>query len=230
MKRLLICLFLSPLILCGCTRHLVSEDIPDQTPIDASVIEEFDFAPIEASTEEEYVEAAKAAGYVVNETTLNHVYGEDIMEDFYNTSMKGTVCRVGIVDHVIEGIGYLPAAGEAGTTGLLPEYSAELYITQLVYDGDHYRYDKYKWGSETPVDHGEFKYLVKYEGEFSGMKVTGMDSGGLVGEKQYGYEYILVNDDTLTWDEIWARNLTSYTKDNVANHSVLLVLNKQERK
>ena len=88
----------------------------------------------------------------------------------------------------------------------------------------------YTWNSDEPIESGRYKYLMKYEGEIPGLmtsKSSGIHSNSDV---VYGYEYILVNDDTLAWDELWRRSLTSYTGDNIANHSVLLVLNKQERK
>ena len=133
MKRLLICLFLSPLILCGCTRHLVSEEIPDHSQIDASTVEGFDFVPIEASTEEEYVEAAKAAGYVVNEHEAGYISGEEIIEDFYYASLDGKRCSAGIVDHYSnEHLWVVPEPGE--TEDHTPDVCTT-YMTKLVYDG-----------------------------------------------------------------------------------------------
>ncbi len=130
--------------------------------------------------------------------------GQPVWDEFVKTAEEGKSASVRLAFYY--------------TLGDPSEYSAEyyeeakddypaLYILDLLYDGEKYVLESMENGR---LISQEYKYLVEYEGKPSSPYAT---------FSWYTY-YVLVDDDSVTWEYIEKATLSSDSKDWIAHHVV----------
>jgi len=149
------------------------------------------------------LEDAKREGYVVIEDG-NVICGEDTWQSFVALSGKKTPCRIRVVHYYNIGdpSHYDPAYYES----IKDEYP-KMYIYELSYDGDMFHVSHYE---EEKLYQSEYKYLMRYEGEAETKDAT---------YTSY-VRYVLVNDDKVTWDDIFHGMLSSRLGDYIPHKQI----------
>ena len=112
--------------------------------------------------------------------------GEAIWQEFLNAVDSGKKATVRLADYftIEDPSRYAPELYEE----VKDDYPM-LFIKDLTFDGDQYITESYEDGK---LSSATYKFLMKYEGEPRSDTAL-----------YYSYlYYVLVNDDTLTWDEI----------------------------
>ena len=151
-----------------------------------------------------YLETVKTDGFVVMENS-DVTQGKEIWEEFYKKTETGEPCSVRIAHY------YTLDESKTQSEGYLSmkdDYPA-LYLNELIYDGEQFLYrpihisgdgDYLAYcieGYESPER--VWKYLMHYTGEAPSQSA-----------KFSRYDrYVLVDDDTITWDQIWSGMLSS---------------------
>lgn len=155
-------------------------------------------------TADEALEASKKGSVVVIEG-MKCTAGDEIWDKFYQTVSHGKSASV-LCAH------YYVLDKERVSEEL---YEAEkdmypmLFFDKLEYDGDVFTVTTRKC-TEKKIDHEEsFKYLMHYTG----------DAPAQANFSSYDY-YVLVDDQTVTWDEIMAGVLSSQAGAWIKHHSV----------
>ena len=192
MKKAFIVLF-SILILGTCV-SCKTENVQDMSLFDT------------ICTADEALEASKKGSVVVIEG-MKCTAGDEIWDKFYQTVSHGKAASV-LCAH------YYVLDKERVTEEL---YEAEkdmypmLFFDKLEYDGDMFTVTTRK-STEKEIDYEEsFKYLMHYTG----------DAPVQANFSSYDY-YVLVDDQTVTWDEIVAGMISSSSQFGawVKHHSV----------
>ena len=119
--------------------------------------------------------------------------GESIWQEFLDTVDNGKKATVRLADYftIEDPSRYAPELYEE----VKDDYPM-LFIKDLTFDGSEYVTESYEDGK---LISDTYKYLMKYEG--APRSETAL---------YYSYlYYVLVNDDTFTWDEIWKSMLSS---------------------
>ncbi len=149
------------------------------------------------------LEDAKRNGYVVI-ADGDAVFGENIWQKFFNLSAKKRPCKIRVVHYYTldDPSHYDPAYYES-----IKDDYPEMYISELVFSGEafivrHYEGEKY-YGTE-------YKYLMKCEGEAESREAT---------YTSY-VRYVLVNDDTVTWNDIMHGMFSSQSGDYIPHRSI----------
>lgn len=157
----------------------------------------------------------KSSKYVVFEDN-DITYGQSTWDEFITAIDNGKSATVRLA--------YYFTLGESS------QYSKELYeeikddypvlfIRELNYDGEKY---SIKVVIDDQISLKEYKYLVKLEGETSG-KTTNIfkttNTSKTTNISKYTY-YVLVNDDTVTWDDIVHGMASSQSDDYIDHYKV----------
>lgn len=143
-----------------------------------------DYIDLKTATETYSVKDAKAAGYVI--IVDNHVAsGEDIWNDFVFHTKLGESARIRIVHD------YLLSTYDSYAVP-----NTHSYITEVEYDGKKYISRSY---SEGELFQSEYKYMLRFEG----------DPESPYADYDHYVSYVLVNDDTVTYDDLWKSVLSS---------------------
>ncbi len=147
------------------------------------------------------LEDAKRNGYVVI-ADGDVAFGEDIWQNFFNLSAKKRPCKIRVVHYYTD-----PSHDDPAYYESFKDDYPEMYISELVFNGEtfivrHYEGEKY-YGTE-------YKYLMKYEGEAESREAT---------YTSY-VRYVLVNDDTVTWDEIMHGMISAIADDYIPHKTI----------
>lgn len=192
MKKAFIVLF--SILILGTSVSCKSENLQDMSLFDT------------ICTADEALEASKKSSVVVIEG-MKCTAGDEIWDKFYQTVSRGKSASV-LCAH------YYVLDKERVTEEL---YEAEkdmypmLFFDKLEYDGDMFTVTTRK-STEKEIDYEEsFKYLMHYTG----------DAPVQANFSSYDY-YVLVDDQTVTWDEIVAGMISSSSQFGtwVKHHSV----------
>ena len=149
------------------------------------------------------LEDARLDGYVIIED-LSVTYGEDIWHDFVDLSTENTPCKVRVVHYYTldDASRYDPTYYES----IKDDYPM-MYIFELDYDGDIFSVSHYE---EDRLIQSEYKYLMRYEGEPNTLHATFTSY----------VRYVLVNDDKVTWEDIFHGMLSSQSGTNIPHSSI----------
>lgn len=139
------------------------------------------------------LEDARKDGYVIIEDS-NVTYGEDTWQDFVDLTEEKKPCKVRVVHYYNIGD---PARYDPAYYESIKDDYPKIYILELVYNGDTFSVSHYEGDK---LYQSEFKYLMKYEG-----KAESPNSG----HTSY-VRYVLVNDDSVTWEDIMRGLLSSH--------------------
>jgi len=144
------------------------------------------------------------AGYVVMEDgAANH--GQDVWNAFYDRTQQGKPASVTVVH-------YYTLDPERCDSAYYAAYSQDypcLHEYRLEYDGKTFTLTEPD-GNDVRVRN--FAYLMKYDNtEFYPKSST------VPGRR---FDYVLTQDNRITWDQIWTAMITSYTGDNIEHYTV----------
>lgn len=158
------------------------------------VLEPVEYEDLKYVADNYTLEDAKREGYVIIEE-LRVTYGEDTWQTFFDMTKDKIPCKVRVAHYYTIGdkIQYEPEYYET----IKDEYP-KIYILELVYDGETYSVSHYE---EERLYQNEFKYLMKYEGKAE-TACARYDSY---------VRYVLVDDDSLTWEDIMRGLLSSHS-------------------
>lgn len=149
------------------------------------------------------LEDAKRAGYVVIEDG-SVTCGEDAWQDFVALSAKKTPCRVRVVHYYNIGD---PSHYDPEYYESIKDDYPKMYIFELSYDGNKFVVSHYE---EEKLHQSEYKYLMRYEGEAETSDAT---------YASY-VRYVLVNDDKVTWSDIFHGMLSSKLGDYIPHSPI----------
>ena len=191
MKRIALVALLAALIFCGCGKK---DEM--KTP---------EINKIAGATQDEMMEAAKEAGYVVVEDN-KIISGGEVMDEFCKNSSEGKPCGVGIL------VRYLPPDPAAYASAEVYEQEKKkypmLFRTELYFDGEEYSCKEYNWNADKPDSSGTYKYLKKYDEESTSFDYT---------------EYVLVDDDNVTFQDIMNTMASSILLDHQLRFHILFM-------
>lgn len=153
------------------------------------------------------LEDAKLDGYVIIED-LSVTYGEDIWQDFVDLSAVNTPCKVRVVHYytIDDASHYAPEYYES-----IKDDYPKIYIFELIYNGETFNESHYE---EDRLYQSEYKYLMKYEGEPDTSQATFTSY----------VRYVLVNDDKVTWEDIFRGMLSSQHGANISHSQIYVNL------
>ena len=159
------------------------------------------------------LEDAKRDGYVVIED-LSVTYGEDTWQDFVDLSAENTPCKVRVVHYyTIDDASHYDPAYYASIKDDYPM----MYIFELIYNGETFNESHYE---EDRLYQEEYKYLMRYEGEPDTPYAT---------FSSY-VRYVLVNDDKVTWEDIFRGMISSQHGANIPHSQIYIDLLYREGK
>lgn len=149
------------------------------------------------------LEDAKRDGYVVIEDS-KVTGGKDTWQNFVELSAKKKPCKIRVVHHYTIGdpSHYDPTYYES-----IKDDYPKMYIFELVYNGEVFS-ESYYEGEK--LYQSEYKYLMKYEGNAENQNAT---------YTSY-VRYVLVNDDKVTWSDIWRGMLSSQSGALIPNSQI----------
>lgn len=159
------------------------------------------------------LEDAKRDGYVIIEDgSVTH--GKENWLSFVALTQERTPCKSRVVHYYTLGdpSHYDPEYYES----IKDDYPV-MYILELEYDGDKFRVSHFE---DDKLYQSEFKYLMKCEGEAETNSAT---------YKAY-VRYVLVNDDKVTWSDIWRGMISSRFGDYIPHQKIYSELDKGEEK
>lgn len=149
------------------------------------------------------LEQAKNDGMVVFED-LDITSGQDVWDNFLLDCSKGKSTSVFLADYYT--LGDASSYSEEYYESIKDEYPV-LYVKELSYDGSKY---KLKWYEKKQAYEYEYTYLNRYEGKPKSTSATFSD---------YVY-YVLVNDSSVTWEDIEHGMFSSQMSDGIPHHTV----------
>lgn len=149
------------------------------------------------------LEQAKADGYVVMEDN-DVTSGQDVFAEFVSTTSKGEAASVRIVNYYTLGD---PANYDEEFYESIKDDYPKMFVHDLVFDGLSYTIRWYEEGEEIVKN---YRYLMHYEGE--------IDSPYAI-IKHYNY-YVLIDDNTYTWDDIMFGMYSSQFGDYIDHFQV----------
>lgn len=154
------------------------------------------------------LEQARRDGYVIQENG-KATWGLDIWDRFWQSTRAGTPAKVRVVH-------YYTLPGPEGIESTLyekmkDEYPA-LYIMELIYDGTSYTCQSYE---EETLYQYTFAHLLCMDGDGYGRRDESMRT----------LEYVLVDDDTATWDDVVYTMISSISEGTIRFRQVLSIPN-----
>lgn len=151
------------------------------------------YVPLEQIPEGYTVEQAEAAGCVVHENS-DIRSGQEHWDHFLKEVEKGKPVTVRIANyHVLLD----PSRYGAEYYESIKDDYPLLYLTDITYDGTQYTV---RWLEEGTEYVRTYQYLMRYEGEAPGEN-TSFDTY---------LRYVLTNDNTVTWEDIFGGMVSSY--------------------
>lgn len=146
---------------------------------------------------------AKRDGYVVIEDS-KVTFGKDIWQNFVDLSAKKKPCKIRVVHYYTldDPSHYDPAYYES----IKDDYPI-MYILELVFSGETFSVSHFE---EEKLYQSEYKYLVRYEGKAETNDAT---------YTSY-VRYVLVNDDTVTWNDIMHGMFSSQSGDHIPHRTI----------
>lgn len=129
--------------------------------------------------------------------------GQEKWTDFVEQTSKGKAASIKVVHYYT--LGDKSHYDEAYYESIKDEYP-QLYIMYLSYNGEQYTIAHYE-GEQLYVE--KYRYLMRYEGE------------AIPTATYTSYvRYVLIDDNTVTWDDIWRGMISSQLGDAIAHESV----------
>ena len=171
--------------------------------MDSKPMAPFDTISTDLSADE-MLAIVKGMNVVVSEgATCTH--GNEIWDAFYRASMDGKAGSVMFAEYYTLDKDRVSEELYEAEKDLYPK----IYFGELSFDGNKYSVTV-RDGNETEFDiQRKYKYLMKYTG----------DAPKSAAYQHYEY-YVLVHDDTVTWDDIWNGMISSQSGDNIDHYSV----------
>lgn len=134
------------------------------------------------------LQSAKEKGYVVFEDG-SVTSGEGAWQSFVGETEKKTPCTLYIAKYYT--LGDPSGYSEEYYESIKDDYP-KLFISEVEYDGDIFTVS---YTEDDTLYRSEYKYLMRYEDELkSGTKIV---------------KYVLVNDNTVTWNDIFRGMVSS---------------------
>ena len=155
-----------------------------------------EYAPAQRA-EEGALEAARAAGYVIEEDCIL-TDGQDAWHEFYEKTQRGEQASI----HVAHYLTLDPDRTVATTYEAYKQDYPSLFIDELTYDGE-------KFILRTADDVRTYEYLMRYD-------ISGTPLAGNTEHKQV-IRYVLTHDPSHTYEELFA-SLVSSALDAVIPH------------
>ena len=147
----------------------------------------------------------KNKDYVVFED-LRCTSGQQLWQDFYNKVRRGESDTVKLV--------YYYTLSQHGISKELYEKEKDnypqIFIGELRYDGCKYKITIGESAKKEPEKVSEYKYLKRYTGKPSSASAT---------FSSYEY-YVLVNDNSVTWEQIEHGMISSQLGDSIDHYMV----------
>lgn len=159
------------------------------------------------------LEDARLDGYVIIEN-LSVTYGEETWQSFVNSSAEKTPCKVRVVHYYTLGN---PSRYDPTYYESIKDDYPRMYIFELDYDGDIFSVNHYE---EDRLIQSEYKYLMRYEGEPDTPYATFTSY----------VRYVLVNDDKVTWEDIYGGMISSQHGANIPHSQIYIDLLYKEGK
>lgn len=150
------------------------------------------YTPLEQLPTDYTVEQAEVDGCVVHENS-NIRSGQERWERFLKDVEKGKAATVRLADYYVL---LDPSRYGAEYYKSIKDDYPKLYVKDLTYDGTQYTV---RWFEEGTEYVRAYQYLMRYEGEAPG-KSASFDSY---------LRYVLTNDSTVTWEEIFGGMVSS---------------------
>lgn len=160
-------------------------------------------------TVEEGLEWAKTSDVVLMDND-GCISGKALWEAFFETSTNGKPASVLMAHYMTLN---KERMAEEYYEQIKDEYP-KLSITLLEYDGVEYTIRQRDCAKEYTGKNPTYKYLVHFTGEApTEFAKTQYDS--------YSF-YVLLDDATLTWEEVLAAGLSSYSADQIRNNPIYM--------
>lgn len=153
------------------------------------------------------LEDAKRDGYVVMEDG-SVTFGKDIWQNFVDLSAEKKPCKIRVVHYHTIGdpSRYDPAYYES-----IKDDYPKMYILELAYNGKTFCVSHYE---EDKLYQSQYKFLMRYEGKAETPDAI---------YTSY-VRYVLVNDDKVTWDDIFHGMVSSRLGDHIPHRQIYLDL------
>lgn len=171
----------------------------------------FEMKDLKEVADQYSLEDAKRDGYVIIEDG-SVTSGEKNWQRFVDLTKEKTPCKIRVVHYYNIGD---PSRYEPSYYESIKNKYPKMYILELDYDGKKFRVSHYE---EDKLYEAEFKYLMKYEGK----KETGIAAYG-----DY-VKYVLVDDDTVTWNDILRGMLSSRLGDAIPHCEIYSEMKHEE--
>ncbi|WP_066714572.1 hypothetical protein [Clostridium sp. Marseille-P299] len=158
---------------------------------------------LDAIPDDYSLEDAKSDGCVVYEDG-DITYGQSFWDDFIRATEKGKSATIRLAFYYTLGN---PSTYSKEYYEQIKDDYPMLYIKDLSYDGEKYKIEGFEDGQMIT---NEYKYMMKYEGQPNNASALFSD---------YTY-YVLVNDNSVTWDDIEHGMFSSQFGDAIDHYVV----------
>lgn len=187
------------------------KEYPDQSVVLALAGADFQclyrYSPSKRS-DPDALQAAKDNGNVVTENG-DVTCGQKIWQDFVQATRKGKPASVKISHYYTLD----PESCSAQYYEVYKEDYPVIYGQELFYDGNHYMLRFKEGGEEYAKD---YRYLMHYTDDAAGKNTSGHSFS----------RYVLTNDDTVTWEDLWKGMVSSQMSDAIDHYVILDKLQK----
>lgn len=187
-------------------------EYPDRSAVLAEAGEDYvqlyRYSPPKA-VDPEKLTAAKASGMITLEDGYV-TFGQQLWDNFYRKTQDGKPASVRVVHYyTLENGNYDETYYEV----YKEDYPA-MYTIDLTYDGETYTMTWEEYGTEYVR---EYRYLRKFEDTLK----TSLSSV----PPQKGTRYVLINDDTVSWDELMRGTYSSQLGEYIDHHTIYSIKN-----
>ena len=157
-----------------------------------------DYIDLKTASETYSVKDAEAAGYVII-AGLQVTAGQKRWDDFVLRTESGKPAKIRILHH-----------DPSGMLNNNSDPDTQSYITEVEFDGEKYISRSFKHGQLGKLHEEEYRYMMRYEGKPESPHAN------------YGHylRYVLVNDNTVTWEDIERGMLSSQSGDYIPHEEV----------
>lgn len=163
----------------------------------------YEFNDLKETADNYSLEDAKRDGYVIIED-LSVTYGEETWQNFVDSSAEKTPCNVRVVHYYT--IGDASRYDPTYYKSIKDDYP-KLYIFELDYKDEVFCVSHYE---EDKLYQSEYKYLMRYEGKADTHQASFTSY----------LRYVLVNDDKVTWNDIFGGMISSQHGDVIPHSQI----------
>lgn len=157
-----------------------------------------DYIDLETAAETYTLKDAKAAGYVIISDD-QVASGEDTWNDFVLLAESGTPAKIRIF--------YNYFFSMLSSRAVMNTYD---HLTEVEFDGEKYISRSVGLSQQGQLQKKTYQYLMRYEGKPSSPWA----------KYDHFLRYVLVNDDTVTWEDIQRGILSSQSGDYISHEPV----------